>query len=188
MKLTNILKLSAIALFSITASCGDQKDDLKGHVHAEDAHEDHSGHDHAKSEHDDHAGHDHEGDDHDHTKCGVVVGPKGGRMIEEMAELILTEGGHLVLDFKEAPTEDTNVVLLVGSEKLVLTKEGKTYTSASVANKLPAEVHVSIKNDDDIHVEKIQVEAGKCKKCNHAKLACTCHNHNHDHDHDHDDH
>ena len=185
MKLTNILKLSAIALFSISASCGDKKDDHAGHDHGDKA-DDHAGHDHGTKD-DDHAAHDHDDPDADHSKCGVVVGPKGGRMIEDMAELNLNDKGQLTLSFSKAPSADTKVALLINSEPVELTKEGNTYTSTSVADKLPAEIHVSIKSADDKHVEKIQVAAGKCTKCKNAKLSCTCHNHDHDHG-DHDDH
>ncbi len=198
MKLTNILKLTAIAAFSITASCGDKHDDHAGHDHAghdhaEGEHDEHAGHDHAKGEHDkdEHAEHDHSNPDHDHSKCGVVVGPKGGRMIEDMAELNLTDDGKLTLDFVKAPSADTKVTLLINSEPLELTKEGNTYTSTKVNNLLPAEVHVSIKSADDKHVEKFKVETGECPDCKNAKLACTCHNHDHgDHKegHNHDDH
>lgn len=188
MKYTNILKLSAIALFSLCASCGDKHDDHAGHDHAEDDH-------HKAGKKGDHAGHDHSDPDADHSTCNVVVGPKGGRMIEDMAELNLNDAGQLTLDFSKAPSADTKVALLINSESVELTKEGNTYTSASVAGKLPAEVHVSIKSAEDMHVEKIQVEAGKCTKCTHPKLACTCKNHDHDNGdhkdhkgHDHDDH
>ncbi len=184
MKYTNILKLSAIALFSLCASCGDK-------------HDDHAGHDHAEGEHDkadkkdDHAGHDHNDPDADHTNCNVLVGPKGGRMIEEMAELNLNEAGQLSLEFVNTPSADTKVIILLDSEAVELTKDGNTYTTVSVADKLPAEVHVSIKGDGDPFVQPYKIEAGKCTKCGNAKLACTCNNHDHGDDKahgDHDDH
>jgi len=183
MKYTKLLKLSAISLFSILASCGDKKDDHAGHDHD---HGDHSGHSH--DEKGEHAGHDHDNPEHDHTNCGVVVGPNGGRMIDEKAELSLNDKGQLTLSFSKAPSADTKVVLLIESEPLELTKTGNTYTSAPVADKLPAEVHVSIKSGDDKHVEKIKVEAGKCTKCKNAKLSCTCHNHDHGDKEDHKGH
>lgn len=118
-------------------------------------------------------------------------------MIEDHAELNLTDQGELTLVFVKAPAEGTQVALLLDSQPLELTQDGNTYTSTTIADKLPAEVHVSIKSADDKHVEVIKVEAGECTKCNNAKLACTCNNHAHDeeghegHDHgtdSHDDH
>ncbi len=192
MKYTNILKLSAIALFSISASCNDKKCDHTGHHHSDADHADKVATAAKPDEKCDHAGNDHDDANADHTKCGVVVGSKGGHMIEDMAELSLNDKGQLILNFSKAPSADTKVVLLVNSESVELTREDNTYISASVADKLPAEVHVSIKTADDKYVEKILVEAGKCTKCKNAKLSCTCHNHDHGdkddhkgHDHDH---
>lgn len=110
-------------------------------------------------------------------------------MIDDHAELNLTDKGELTLTFTKTPAEGTQVMLLLDAEPLDLNQDNNTYTSTPVADKLPAEIHVSIKSTDDKHVEVIKIEAGDCTKCNQAKLACTCNNHAHDHeDHDHEGH
>lgn len=181
MKLTKLYKLSAFSVFALCASCGDKEE-----------HSDHDGHDHSS-----HAGHDHsetmtdkDGADDNHEKCGVVVGPNGGRMIEDIAELDLSDDGKLSLNFANDVQDDTKVAILLDSEPLELTQSGNKYESVSVTDKLPASVIVSIKGGEVRHVEEIDVEAGICPKCNEKKIACTCHNHDHgDHEgHDHSDH
>jgi len=183
MKLKTILKVSAISLTALLASCGDKKDDHAGHDHG-----DHEGHDHG-----DHAGHDHgkEGDHEDHSQCGVVVGPNGGRMIQEVAELNLTDANALTLTFVAAPAEGTKVLALLEGTPLALTQADNVFTSAPIAE-LPGEVIIKITEatGNKITEPPFQLEAGKCTECSQAKLACTCHNHDHDdheghHDHDH---
>lgn len=188
MKYNKLLKIAALALFAISASCN--KTD---HDHDHDKNEEHHGHDH--DEKGDHSSHDHDGHDdpeHDHSKCGVLVGPNGGRMIEDTAELNLTPEGKITLAFIKAPAAGTEVTLLLnGSDILELTQAGNTYTSSTNVTKFPAKLHVKIKNDDDIHVETVPLKQGKCAECKNSELACTCHNHDHDkegHDDHHEDH
>lgn len=188
MKLTTILKVAAISFTAFLASCGDEKHDHAGHDHG-----DHDGHEHADGEkHDDHAGHEHDKEGHDdHTNCGVVVGANGGRMIEDVAELNLTDAGALTLTFAATPAEGTKVMVLHEGTPLELAQVENVYTSASITDKLPGEVMVKITEPSGKKITQapFKLEAGKCAKCDHAKLACTCHNHDHDHgDHGHGDH
>lgn len=184
MKLKRILTISAISITALLSSCGD-KDDHAGHDHEKGAHDEH-----AEGEHDDHEGHDHAKGEHeegeeDHSKCGVQVGPNGGRLIKEVAEFNLNSDNKMTLTFVAEPAEGTQIVVLSEGTPVELSKEGKVYTSTEAA-KLPAEVHVSIKEaTGKKNVEKFTVEAGKCTKCGNKKLACTCGNHDHG---DHDDH
>lgn len=169
MKYTKLIKITAIVLFAISPSCN--KND-HGHDHPE-------GEDH--SDHDDHSNHDDH--DHDHSKCGVVVGPNGGRMIEDTAELNLTPEGQITLVFAKAPAAGTEVTLLLnGTDKLDLNQIGKNYSSATYVTKFPADLHVKIKNGDDIHVETVVLKQGNCAECKNSELACTCENHDHDED------
>lgn len=181
MKLKRTLTISALSITALLSSCGD-KDDHAGHDHAEGKHDEH-----AEGEHDDHEGHDHAKGEHeeDHSKCGVQVGPNGGRLIKEVAEFNLNSDNKMTLTFVAEPAEGTQIVVLSEGTPVELSKEGKVYTSTEAA-KLPAEVHVSIKEaTGKKNVEKFTVEAGKCTKCGNKKLACTCGNHDHG---DHDDH
>lgn len=186
MKYTKLIKLAAIALFSISASCGDHDHDHDkehGHDHSDGDHK-HSDKEHAHIDKD-HKDHDHSNPEHDHSKCNIEVGPNGGRLVNGVAELILNNDGKLTLAFIKTPSPDTQVILLMDSEPLTLTQNGNSYTTPIIAPKLPADVHVSIKNAENKFVEKILVIAGKCTDCNNAELACTCHNHDHgDHGHD----
>ena len=181
MKLKRILTISTISITALLSSCGD-KDDHAGHDHEKGAHDEH-----AEGEHDDHEGHDHAKGEHpkgeeDHSKCGVQVGPNGGRLIKEIAEFNLNSDNKMTLTFISEPADGTQVVVLSEGTPVELSKEGKVYTSTEAA-KLPAEVHVSIKEAaGKKNVEKFTVEAGKCTKCSNKKLACTCANHEgHDH-------
>ena len=114
-------------------------------------------------------------------------------MIKDIAELNLTADGKLTLSFLVKPAEGTKVTILHDGAPLELTQAENVYESAAIADKLPADIHVAIKETAGKKtVEKFKLESGKCVKCKNAKLACICDNHehdNHDHgDHDHGDH
>jgi len=193
MKHSSLLKLSAIAFFSLFASCSEEKKDepLNDQKKASSAQA-------PKSEQQKKT----PKQDHQNTTSqqnrsrisdvltdtenilpkvaqaasNVIVGDNGGLMVKGAVELTLNDADQLTLIFDEIQKPDTKITVLINSEPATLNQEGNTYTTRPITEKLPAEINLSIITPEETITDIIQVDSGQCDKCNNLKLACTCNN------------
>lgn len=165
----------AAGAIALTASCKD------GHDHAHNDHdkeESHTGHDHDK---DDHSGHDHDKDEH--AECAVKIGPNNGRILKKSgAEFFITADGKVKFFFLDkegkttAPAIDS-ITFLIGSDSVELKKEGNSYVSAPMKDKLNGKATVKIKANGKSATDKFDISLEKCGDCDNAEYKCTCHEH-----------
>lgn len=187
------MTLSGLALISSCNEKAHAHDKVvhAGHDHAET--DDHTAHDHAEDK-EAHTGHaqitddekeqekkgEHDHSDHDHSKCGVQIGPKGGRMLTDVpGEVLLHEDGTLSVIFTEG-TAIEKIVVLLDNKPLKMTKGSEVkYDTANIKDKLPAKLVISVTIAGKKEVDSFELDLKTCEECSNAEYKCVCDNHDH---------